>query len=185
MKQIVLAAAATVSIITVANAQNSAKTKQPTMAETVAWLTIEAVPLLTYTSGPKPGRPGPSRRSIHDLRIADCRMGWEDSNALNLNASTGQPEKVNTTVYRAPLGDLDVAGIHVTTIAQANYVIVEFGPRQSRPAIPYRITSPAPMQSSDSTRRLGFPARSADDGSRVVAALKRAAVLCGAPAAPF
>ena len=99
MKQIVLAAAATVSIMAVADAQNPAKAKQPTMAETVAWLATEAAPLLTYTSGPKPGRPGPSRRSIHDLRIADCRMGSEDSNALNLNASTGQPEKVNKTVY--------------------------------------------------------------------------------------
>ena len=92
---------------------------------------------------------------------------------------------MNKTTYRAPLGDLDVAGIDVTTVAQADYVIVEFGPRQSKPAIPYRITSPAAMQSSDSTRRLGFPARSADDGKRVVDALKRAAVLCGAPAPPL
>ena len=113
MKQIVLAAVATVSIIAVANAQNSAKPKPPTMAETVAWLTTDAAPLLTYTSGPKPGRPGSSRRSIRNLRIADCRMAWEDNNALNLNASTGQAEKTNTSVYRAPLGDLDVAGIHV------------------------------------------------------------------------
>jgi hypothetical protein len=179
MKQIVLAAARS-AIVAVANAQNSTR-KQPTMAETVAWLTTDAAPLLTYTSGPKPGRPGPSRRSIHDLRIVDCRMGWEDSNALNLNASTGKAEKVNTSTYRAPLGDLDVAGIHLRTFPQDKYVIVEFGPRQSKPAIPYRITSPAP-QSPDSTRRVGFAARSADDGKRVVAALKRAAVLCGAPA---
>jgi hypothetical protein len=184
MKQIVLAAAATVSIIAVADAQNSTKTKQPTMAETVAWLTTDAAPLLTYTSGPKPGRPGRSRRSIHNLRIADCRMGWEDSNALNLNASTGQAERVNTATYRAPLGDLDVAGIHVRTFAPEDYVIVEFGPRQSKPAIPYRVTSPPALQGSDSTRRVGFAARSADDGKRVVAALKRAVVLCGAPAPP-
>ena len=154
------------------------------MAETVAWLTTDAAPLLTYTSGPKPGRPGLSRRSIRDLRIVDCRMGWEDSNALNLNASTGQAEKVNTSTYRVPLGDLDVAGIHVRTFPQDKYVIVEFGPRQSKPAIPYRVTSPPTLQSSDSARRVGFPVRSADDGQRVVAALKRAAVLCGAPAVP-
>ena len=182
MKQIVLAAVATFSIVAGADAQNATKTKQPTMAETVAWLTTDAAPLLTYTSGPKPGRPGPSRRSIHGLRIANCQMGWEDRNALNINASTGQPEKVNITTYQAPLGDLDVAGIHVTTVAQADYVIVEFGPRQSKPAIPYRVTSPPVMQRSDSTRRLGFAARTAADGARVVEALKRAAVLCGAPA---
>ena len=183
MNQIVLAAVASVSIVAAANAQNSTKTKQPTMAETVAWLTTDASPLLTYTSPPKPGRPGSSRRSIRNLRIADCRMGWEDNNALNLNASTGQPEKTNTSVYRAPLGDLDVAGIHVRPMPQADYVIVEFGPRQSKPSIQYQITSPA-VQGSDSTRRVGFPARSAADGQRVVAALKRAAVLCGAPASP-
>jgi len=181
MKQIVLAAVATVSIIAVANAQNSAKPKPPTMAETVAWLTTDAAPLLTYTSGPKPGRPGSSRRSIRNLRIADCRMGWEDNNALNLNASTGQAEKTNTSVYRLALGDLDVGGIHVRPMAPADYVIVEFGPRQSKPSIQYQITSPA-VQGSDSTRRVGFPARSAADGQRVVEALKRAAVLCGAPA---
>ena len=185
MNQIVLAAAATVSIVAGANAQIPTKTKQPTMAETVAWLTTDAAPLLTYTRGPQPGRPGLSRRSIHDLRIVDCRMGWEDSNALNLNASTGQAEKVNTSTYRVPLGDLDVAGIHLRTFPQDKYVIVEFGPRQSKPAIPYRVTSPPTLQSSDSARRVGFAARSADDGQRVVAALKRAAVLCGAPASPL
>ena len=108
-------------------------------------------------------------------------MGWEDNNALNLNASTGQAEKVNTAVYRASLADLDVAGMHVRLMPQADYVIVEFGPRQSKSAIQYQITSPA-VHSSDSTRRAGFPARSASDGQRVVTALKRAAVLCGAPA---
>jgi hypothetical protein len=41
------------------------------------------------------------------------------------------------------------------------------------------------VQGSDSARRVGFPVRSADDGKRVVAALKRAAVLCGAPASRF
>lgn len=184
MKHIVLAVAATCSIIATVGAQNSGNAKQPTLAETVSWLMTEAPPILTYTQGPRPGRPGMSRRWIHDLRIVDCRMGWEDSHALNVNATTGKAEKVNASEYRVPLGDLDVAGIHLRTFAPDDYVIVEFGPRSSKPGIPYRVTSPVPVQRSDTARFVGFAVRSSDDGKRVAAAIKRAAILCGAPASP-
>jgi hypothetical protein len=185
MRRVVLVALAAFSALRAASGQDSAKSKGPTLAETIAWLTTDAPPLLVYTEAPRPGRPGISRRWIHDLRIVDCRMDWEDSHALNLSASSNQAQSVNAATYRALLGDLDAAGIHVKTLAQDNNVIVEFGPRQSKPAIAYKVTSPPQFQGSDSTRRVGFAVRNGDDAKRVVAALKRAATLCGAPTSPF
>lgn len=170
------------SVASAKAAAQSTHAKEPTLAETISWLTTDATPMLTYTEGPKLGRPGISRRWIHDLRVNDCRMSWGDSHAINVSPSSGKAEKLNTATYSAPLGDLDVAGMRVKTIANDN-AIIEFAPRKSKPGFPFNLT--APIQRSDTTRIVGLAVRNADDGKRVVAALKRAATLCGAPAAPF
>jgi hypothetical protein len=147
------------------------------MQETVTWLTTEAPPMFIVDVPVRSGGITQTYRDVHGLTIADCRMSWADSLAM---LALGREIHTAGSSHLALLGDLDYGGIHVQPGIDNSWLI-QIGPRLDKP--PIQVTTA--KGKIDTIRTAILPARNENDGKRVVEALKRAAVLCGAPVSAF
>lgn len=172
---IVLALAGVPYVSCAAQLADSDKTKAPSLTSTVKWLQNDAKFLLSvdWPAGNNPW----THRSIEHLTVTSCRMSWADSTVMVVGAKTFS----TPVLFSVPLADLDVGGVHAKTMKDDD-VIVEFGPRGDRPPIRHTFTNGELGIASDTNHVVAFPARNTNDAERVVAALKHAAILCGARA---
>jgi hypothetical protein len=164
--------AATIALVLTACGTLGAQTngEAPTLEQTVAWLSKDAAPILRSETP----RSTITLRYIDALTVENCRMTWLDSHVL-LGATSSNR-------LTLPLADLDLGGVHVRTFPDTSS-IVEFGPRVARPPVWIAVGQPAERR--DTMRVVAFPVRNVSDGQRVVNAIKRAGLLCGASPSPF
>lgn len=164
----------------------SAQAKGPSLAETRAWLEREAPALLVGTAYDAVGSIASTMDSwTTSISIVDCRMTVRGGRFFELDRSQRKGDTTETVV-EIPLKDLDVNGVVVLQDATGD-------PRHPDPNQRLRLRTSA--QAGATIRDSGwkdqprtqavFIASHAVDANRVAAAVRWAAILCGAVAGPF
>jgi hypothetical protein len=147
-------------------AQEPTPAKEPTMAETKAWIEAEGPAIMQSV---QISRAGTFRSAVSDLVLHDCILSWNTSH--NLHADV-------------PLKDLDTGGLLVSSSTFMG----------SAPTWSLRIKTRSSVGPTingwDRSRQamvdvISESVRNQEDGNRLAAAIRRAAILCGAPASPF
>jgi hypothetical protein len=152
-------------------------TTGPSLAETKTWIETEGPAIMQSMEISSAG----TLRSKADqvfLNTDKCELSW--------TTEVGWDGKPPTTVLHAriPLKDLDTGGFLVTSSTFLN----------SKPVFSLRIKTRASVgptmtgwyQSKEQlVASLSQSVRNKEDGERLAAALRAAAILCGAPASPF
>ena len=163
----------------------------PTMAETKAWLESDGV---AFMSGATEliQFPGSSILTVmtkeeQNLKLENCSLTWV-GHITTKTTVPGKPDEIDNSVttYEMPMKDVDVAGVQVVPRGPAN------DPSGFNVNVPIRAAL-GPTITYKSSRDnepkkqagAGFEVRTEADGGRIAAAIKRAAILCGAPKGSF
>jgi hypothetical protein len=154
--------------------------KKPTLAETKAWLEQEAVPMLR-AYGSRLGAFNVLTSEDHQvtrLQLDACRLAIADSSVHKVNDDV----QVYRDTLLVPLKDLDVGSIEVKQFQIMTDKPMTIITMHTRASIGKTIMAkPSGKSDQVASMYVGDP----QDGERIVTALKRAAILCGAPASPF
>jgi hypothetical protein len=148
----------------------------PSLGETIAWLSKDALPMLTLTEigSDRANRMlVTTKHKVSSLTVNDCVLNWTTRISFTISSPAGEtadPGKPFTQTV--PLKAVDVGGISV----------VEMPPSQRSDEPTQRIRIPTRGKEGPPD---GIDVRNRVDGERVVKALKRAAILCGAESQPF
>jgi len=144
--------------------------REPTLAETKAWIESEGPAVLKTIHL---SSVGPIYSSVSDLVMIDCHLSWKNESKIIVNV---------------PLKDLDVGGVILTpsalsTAGDENLMLrlktrSSIGPTISK-------VDMGKKGKQDLVDTVVESVRTQGDGNRLVAAIRRAAILCGAPASPF
>jgi hypothetical protein len=165
MKHIVIAIAAALML------PASARSQEPNIAETKAWLESEGASFLYGVAHFAGGVT--VQFNFADVALDNCVLSWT---ALE-QTDEGKPEKTRISV---PLKDVDTGGIEVRP---GDEVFSDFVSVRTRKSVgPTISVKPADKPASTDSNAMMFVKA---DGQRVVNAVRRAALLCGAPASAF
>ena len=148
----------------------------PSLAETVQWLSREALPMLTVTqiaTDRSSHMLVTSKWRISSLAVNDCVLSWTKRLSFTISSPTGeQADPGKPFKETVPLKEVDVGGISV----------IDLPPSQTSDVPTPRVRIPIRGQEGPAT---GLDVRNRGDGERVAKALKTAATLCGASTQPF
>jgi hypothetical protein len=164
------------------------KDNGPTLAETAAWLETDGQALMHG------GRIQLDRRysilsvstyKYREVKVKDCTLSWTVDYSFLLKTPGKPDKKTNASwVVRIILKDLDTGGLAVqsdTRLSDEPVYTVRIGTRAAVGAtIVLREGEKAEKKSA-----AFIYVHDQGDGQRLVNAIKRAAILCGAPAGPF
>jgi hypothetical protein len=163
----------------------------PTVAETKAWLELEAVPILQLDESKTDRTVGiRTTRSYHASAVSyeACKLSITFKSGIEFVDTSGRikPKATPATpnLIAMNMKDLDVGGVLVH--ASTDYSVeptysLRFGARLSLG--PTVLVGPTGEQRKIQTHEAGV--RNQEDGQRLANAVKRAGILCGAPAGPF
>ena len=147
--------------------------QEPTLAETTAWLEAEGPGLMQSTTIDRDL--GAIKKSTTMLHLQSCTLSWTGTSSIGAGP-------VHQTAFKVPLKDLDTGG----------FVVMPAGDRlqvKTRATVGSTMTGPplGPPQPgwNGLVDRVFVPVQNADAAGRLLNAIRRAAVLCGAPASVF
>lgn len=164
----------------------------PSMTETAAWLQSEAPALMRSFSthlDPKYHILSSTVNAASDVHLSNCVLEFAMTDTFRIETPSS-PAKTQVSSYHTaiPLKEIEVGGVAVEDLF-LEMLMTE--PTQIL-RIRLRATSKGPQitQWRDGEDKKSMTVTTIDvhnraDGERVGAAIKRAAVLCGAPASPF
>jgi hypothetical protein len=160
----------------------------PTMAETKSWLETEA-PTFLRTGGTKlDKRYGILTVEHHgatDVRLDSCALSWTSWSTFELKSQLGDKTDSSSRRTAVPLKDLDLNGFTVLTDSLLTSA-KQFVHMRTRAAVGKTITTSdnngAPRNNEEIAN---LYVTGPDEAARIITAIKRGAILCGAPASPF
>jgi hypothetical protein len=163
---------------------------EPTLAATGHWLSTDGVRLLVSRREKFiAGRDNDLNvRLVLEIGVRDCHLIWTDLDSVRTRHTFGTSKFFTRSTYDAPLNELDVGGVTTNMYGDDTTFTVRL-PTRSSAGKPIRVVS-SPLERGDTTtvyqqNVATLPVDNQHDGERVANAIKRAAVLCGAPASPF
>lgn len=162
----------------------------PTMAETKAWLESEALPMVggSEITQDRSGTVTRMSDKLANLSVQDCRLAFDMDTMFSIGSASYQRPPVTGTYHIiVPLKDLDIAGVKTAAAAPAARGDVTY-PRlriKTRAAAGKTIKTTGGSKGEEASDGISFFVRNDDDGERVAKAIRRAAILCGAPPSPF
>lgn len=166
-----------------ARAQAKADSSGPSLAETVRWLMSEAPPMLVSRHEEYAGRGHTDLTSsrVDSLRVEACALSWVSIDTLIRYMPISPLRAFTRESIVVPLGSVDVRGVAVETYARDTTYRVRVPAR----ATAGRVIRHHSEQGDTLMTLATLPVETSESGTRVAMALKRAALLCGAPASPF
>lgn len=159
----------------------------PTLSQTKQWLEEEAMMFL-HASGSL--QIGQSVRSTNgwmttDLRLTECKLKWKQHSWFDMSGRG--PTSRDSSAYwsEVPLKDLEVRSVRVEDQKVVTAEPVQFIIVPTRQAVGETIKTWRDGKQPSSSGVANMFASSRENGQRVVNAIRRAAILCGAPNSPF
>lgn len=162
----------------------------PTMQETKAWLERDATPML-FALEMRLDRSSAILSGFthhpHDVTLSDCTLRWVSTDSMFVKSSVGSTEKVFENTDVVPLAKVDLnsvrpaeLGADISRDEPVQYVRIRANASQGRAL---QQISAAGVASD--AEEVWLYVRNLEYGERIAAAIRRAALLCGAARSAF